>query len=120
LDANGRFLGLRIELLANMGAYIHQYGPYIPTGGASMATGVYDIQAIDVTVKGVYTNTAPVDAYRGAGRPEAALLIERLVEACARELSIPREEIRRRNFIKPEQFPYRTPTGRVYDRCEID
>ncbi|WEX07713.1 xanthine dehydrogenase family protein molybdopterin-binding subunit [Chelativorans sp. AA-79] len=120
LDEGGRFLGLRIELLANMGAYIHQFGPYIPTGGASMATGVYDIQAIDVTVKGVYTNTAPVDAYRGAGRPEAAFLIEKLVEECARRMNMPREEIRRLNFIKPEQFPYRTPTGRLYDRCELD
>lgn len=85
-----------------------------------MATGVYDIQALDMTVRGVYTNTCPVDAYRGAGRPEAAFLIEKLVEECARQLNLPREEIRRRNFIKLEQFPYRTPTGRVYDRCEFD
>jgi len=120
LDKTGRFLGMRVDLLANMGAYIHQFGPYIPTGGVSMTTGVYDIQAIDVTVKGVYTNTAPVDAYRGAGRPEAAFLIEKLVEECARQMNMPREEIRRRNFIKPEQFPYVTPTGRRYDRCEFD
>jgi aerobic carbon-monoxide dehydrogenase large subunit len=120
LDKHGRFLGLRIEILANMGAYLHQYGPFIPTGGASMATGVYDIQPIDVTVKGVYTNTAPVDAYRGAGRPEAAFLIEKLVEECARQMGMPREEIRRLNFIKPQQFPYRTATGRLYDRCELD
>ncbi|MFC6487999.1 xanthine dehydrogenase family protein molybdopterin-binding subunit [Nitratireductor sp. GCM10026969] len=120
LDADGRFLGLRIEMLANMGAYIHQFGPYIPTGGVSMSTGVYDIQALDVTVKGVYTNTCPVDAYRGAGRPEAAFLIEKLVDECARQLGLPREEIRRRNFIRPEQFPYRTQAGRLYDRCELD
>lgn len=120
LDSSGRFLGLRIELLANLGAYVHQFGASIPTGGASMATGVYDIQALDMTVRGVYTNTCPVDAYRGAGRPEAAFLIEKLVEECARQLNLPREEIRRRNFIKLEQFPYRTPTGRVYDRCEFD
>jgi len=120
LDKTGRFLGMRVELLANMGAYIHQFGPYIPVGGASMTTGVYDIQAIDVNVRGVYTNTTPVDAYRGAGRPEAAFLIEKLVEECARQLNLPREEIRRRNFIKPEQFPYRTPTGRRYDLCELD
>src|SRR5690606_2230607 len=119
LDASGRFLGMRVEILSNLGAYVHQFGPYIPTGGASMTTGVYDIQAIDVTVKGVYTNTCPVDAYRGAGRPEAAFLIEKLVEECARQLKMPREEIRRRNFIKPEQFPYRTPTGRLYDLCEF-
>lgn len=120
LNSSGRFLGLRIELLANLGAYVHQFGASIPTGGASMATGVYDIQALDMTVRGVYTNTCPVDAYRGAGRPEAAFLIEKLVEECARQLNLPREEIRRRNFIKLEQFPYRTPTGRVYDRCEFD
>ncbi len=120
LDKDGRFLALRTEILSNMGAYIHQFGPYIPVGGASMATGVYDIQAIDVTVKGVYTNTCPVDAYRGAGRPEAAFLIEKLVEECARQAGLPREEIRRRNFIKREQFPYRTQTGRLYDLCELD
>ncbi|WP_159593090.1 xanthine dehydrogenase family protein molybdopterin-binding subunit [Chelativorans xinjiangense] len=120
LDGNGRFLGLRIEVLANMGAYIHQFGPYIPTGGVTMATGVYDIEPLSATVKGVYTNTCPIDAYRGAGRPEAALLIEKLVDECARQLDIPREEIRRLNFIKPEQFPYVTPGGRTYDRCELD
>ncbi|WP_274424835.1 xanthine dehydrogenase family protein molybdopterin-binding subunit [Chelativorans sp. YIM 93263] len=120
LDEDGRFLGMRVEMLANMGAYIHQFGPSIPTGGVTMTTGVYDIQAMDVTVKGVYTNTCPVDAYRGAGRPEAAFLIEKLVEECARQLGIPREEIRRRNFIEPEQFPYSTPGGRTYDRCELD
>src|SRR5690606_1721504 len=120
LDDSGRFLGLRVELLSNLGAYVHQYGPFIATGGVTMTTGVYDLQAIDVTVKGVYTNTCPVDAYRGAGRPEAAFLIEKLVEECARRLDMPREEIRRRNFIKPEQFPYETPGGRRYDICEFD
>ena len=120
LDRSGRFLGLRVELLSNLGAYVHQYGPFIATGGVTMTTGVYDLQAIDVTVRGVYTNTCPVDAYRGAGRPEAAFLIEKLVEECARRLDIPREDIRRRNFIKPEQFPYETPGGRRYDRCELD
>jgi carbon-monoxide dehydrogenase large subunit len=120
LDKNGRFLAMRVDLVANMGAYIHQFGPEIPLGGITMTTGVYDIPTIDVTVTGVYTNTCPTDAYRGAGRPEAAFLIEKLVDACAREMDIPREEIRRRNFIKPEQFPYRTPTGRLYDRSELD
>ncbi|TJW21347.1 MAG: hypothetical protein E5X59_42010, partial [Mesorhizobium sp.] len=73
------------------------------------------IQALDVSVTGLYTNTCPVDAYRGAGRPEAAFLLEKLVDACAHDLGVPVEEIRRRNFIKPEQFPYRTQTGRLYD-----
>ena len=120
MDENGRFLALRVEVTANMGAYVSQYGPAVPTIGVSMSTGVYDVPALDVTVTGVYTNTAPVDAYRGAGRPEAALLIEKLVDACARDLGIGPDEIRRRNFIRPEQFPYRTPSGRLYDVGEFE
>ncbi|MCO5063089.1 MAG: xanthine dehydrogenase family protein molybdopterin-binding subunit [Rhizobiaceae bacterium] len=120
MDETGRFLGLDIDLIANMGAYIHQYGPYIPTIGVSMTTGVYDIQAIDVDITAVYTNTCPVDAYRGAGRPEAAFLLEKLVDACARDMGLPADEIRRRNFIRPEQFPYRTATGRLYDVGEFE
>jgi carbon-monoxide dehydrogenase large subunit len=120
LDENGRFLALRIHVLANLGAYVHQYGPAVPTIGVSMSTGVYDIQTLFVKVDGVYTNTVPVDAYRGAGRPEAAFLIEKLVDECARELGLGREEIRRRNFIRPEQFPYRTATDRLYDVGEFD
>jgi len=120
MDAEGRFLALKVDLVANMGAYCSQYGPFIPIIGVSMSTGVYDIPLIDVDVSGVYTNTCPIDAYRGAGRPEAAFLLEKLVDACARELKLPREEIRRRNFIRPEQFPYRTATGRLYDVGEFD
>ncbi len=115
MDAEGRFLALRLRTIANMGAYIHQFGPYIPHGGATMSTGVYDIPLMDVHVTGVYTNTTPTDAYRGAGRPEAAFMIEKLVDACARDLGIEPHEIRRRNFIRPQQFPYRTPGGRLYD-----
>jgi carbon-monoxide dehydrogenase large subunit len=120
LDKDGRFLALRVDLTANMGAYLSQYGPFIPILGVTMSTGVYDIPAIDVTVTGVYTNTVPVDAYRGAGRPEAALLVEKLVDACARDLGLAPEEIRRKNFIKPEQFPYRTATGRLYDTGDFN
>lgn len=120
MDKNGRFLGLRVDLLANMGAYISQYGPFIPFIGVTMSTGVYDIQALDVSVTGLYTNTCPVDAYRGAGRPEAAFLLEKLVDACARDMDLPADEIRRRNFIRPEQFPYRTQTGRLYDNGEFE
>ncbi|MBN9233118.1 MULTISPECIES: xanthine dehydrogenase family protein molybdopterin-binding subunit [Phyllobacteriaceae] len=120
MDGEGRFLGLRIGLTANLGAYVSQYGPYIPVVGVSMSTGVYDIQALDVSVTAVYTNTTPVDAYRGAGRPEAALLIEKLVDACAHDLGLPVEEIRRRNFIRPQQMPYRTQTGRLYDTGEFE
>ncbi|MBL8584299.1 MAG: xanthine dehydrogenase family protein molybdopterin-binding subunit, partial [Rhizobiaceae bacterium] len=120
LDGDGRFLGLRIDLTANLGAYVSQYGAAVPWIGATMSTGVYDIPAVDVAITGVYTNTVPVDAYRGAGRPEAAFLLEKLVDACARELGIPREEIRRRNFIRPESFPYTTPLGRKYDVGQFD
>jgi carbon-monoxide dehydrogenase large subunit len=120
MDKDGRYLALKVDMTANMGAYCSQYGPFIPHMGATMTTGVYDIPAIDVTISGVYTNTCPVDAYRGAGRPEAAFLVEKMTDACARELGLAREEIRRRNFIRPEQFPYHTPTGRMYDVGEFD
>ena len=120
MDADGRFLALRVDLKANMGAYISQYAPIIPYIGVSMSTGVYDIGALDVSVTGLYTNTCPVDAYRGAGRPEAALLLEKLVDACARDTGLSPHEIRRRNFIRPAQFPYRTPTGRLYDTGEFE
>ncbi|MBX3581324.1 MAG: xanthine dehydrogenase family protein molybdopterin-binding subunit [Rhizobiaceae bacterium] len=120
MDANGRFLALRVRFLANMGAYISQFGADIPYIGATMSTGVYDIPALDVEIEGVYTNTCPVDAYRGAGRPEAAFLLEKMVDACARDMGLGYDEIRRRNFIRPDQFPYRTPTNRLYDVGEFD
>lgn len=120
MNAEGRFLGLRIVNTANMGAYHSQYGPYIPYMGCTMSTGVYDIPALDVTIIGVLTNTCPVDAYRGAGRPEAAFLVEKLVDQCARDMKLSRDEIRVRNFIRPEQFPYTTPTGRKYDVGEFE
>jgi carbon-monoxide dehydrogenase large subunit len=85
-----------------------------------MATGVYDIPVLDMLITGVYTHTAPVDAYRGAGRPEAAFLIERIVDECARDMNVSPAEIRRRNFIRPDQFPYRTQGDRIYDVGEFD
>lgn len=120
LNEEGRILGLKIDVMANMGAYLSQFGPFIPVFGASMATGVYDIQNLDFRLRGIYTHTTPVDAYRGAGRPEAAFLIERLIDAAAREIDMPVAELRRRNFIRPEQFPYQTPGGRLYDVGEFD
>ena len=120
MDADGGFLALRIEVKANMGAYLSGFGPGVPTLGALMATGVYDIRDHVMTITGVYSNTTPVDAYRGAGRPEAALLIERLVDACAREHGFDPVELRRRNFIKPDQFPYKTASGRLYDVGEYE
>ncbi len=80
-----------------------------------MATGPYHIDALHARVRGIYTHTVPVDAYRGAGRPEAAYVLERLVDACARKLGIAPEELRARNFVKPEQMPYHTHTDRDYD-----
>jgi len=120
MDEYGRFLALKVDLIANMGAYISQYGAEIPHTGTTMSTGVYDIPSLDVEVAGVYTNTCPIDAYRGAGRPEAAFLVEKLVEACARDIGLGSDEIRRRNFIRPEQFPYRTQAKRLYDVGEFD
>jgi len=119
LDEEGKFLAIDVDLIAAMGAYLHTFGPFIPILGISMTTGVYDIPAMAVRVRGVYTHTVPIDAYRGAGRPEAAYLIERLVDECARKTRLSRDEIRRRNFIQPEQMPYTTPTGRMYDTGEF-
>ncbi len=120
MDADGRFLALRIDIKANIGAYVSQFGPFIPWMGATMSTGVYNIPKLFVGIDGVYSHTCPVDAYRGAGRPEAAYLIERLVEQCGRSAGLSSAEIRRRNFIAPDDFPFMTPTGRNYDVGEFD
>ena len=118
LDDAGKVLGLRVTVKATFGAYTSQVGPIIPWFGACMTTGVYDIPAIYVDVYNIITNTVPVDAYRGAGRPEAAYLIERLMDKAARVCGLTPDEIRRRNFIAPDRFPYRTATGQSYDSGE--
>ena len=120
LDKDGRFLAMKVDILGNMGAYLSQYAPYIPWLGATMATGTYDIAVVHARVRGIYTHTVPVDAYRGAGRPEAAYVLERLVDTCARQLGMTREDIRARNFVKPGQMPYKTVTGRTYDVGEFE
>ncbi len=120
LDKRGRFLAMRVHIRGNLGAYPSQYGPYIPWLGATMATGPYDIRNMFVRCQGVYTHTVPVDAYRGAGRPEAAYLLERLVDSCAREMGLKPEVIRARNFVKPSAMPYRTQTKRTYDVGEFE
>jgi len=120
LDDDGRMLAMRISIIGNVGAYCSQAGPIIPWFGACMSTGCYDIADAYVDVHMVLTNTVPVDAYRGAGRPEAAYLVERLVDKAAKHLQLAPDEIRRRNFIRPEQFPYKTPTGREYDSGEYE
>ena len=101
--------------MGDMGAYLSTFGPYIPHGGAGMLPGLYDIQAFHCRVRTVFTNTVPVDAYRGAGRPEAAYVVERLVDAAARKLGMTPDAIRRKNFITPRAMPYKTATGKVYD-----
>jgi len=115
LDPDGRFLALRVDIIANLGAYISQFGQDVPWFGASMSTGPYRIDTLHARVRGVYTHTLPVDAYRGAGRPEAAYVLERLVDRCARELKLSRETIRLRNFVPPDAMPYQTQTNRTYD-----
>ncbi len=116
LDKDGKFLALRTRNVANMGAYLSTFAPYIPTGaGTGVLASVYGFQAVYANVIGVFTNTVPVDAYRGAGRPESNYLVERLIDAAARETGIDRVEIRRRNMVLPEAMPHRTPVGKLYD-----
>ena len=115
LAPDGRFLGLRVDVVANLGAYLSQFTQFVPWLGLTMANGPYEIDALHARVRGVYTHTVPVDAYRGAGRPEAAYVLERLVDRCARELGLSQEAIRLRNFVPPEAMPYKTQTMRTYD-----
>jgi carbon-monoxide dehydrogenase large subunit len=116
LDEEHRFLGLRVETIANMGGYLSTHGPLIPTRpSAPVMGGCYRIGALDFQVRGVVTNTVPTDAYRGAGRPEAAYIIERLVDRAARELDLDPAELRRLNFVRPADLPYRTAAGQTLD-----
>jgi aerobic carbon-monoxide dehydrogenase large subunit len=119
LGENGRFLALDIDTVCDMGAYLSAFAPYIPYVGAVMLPGVYDFPACFIRIRAAFTNTLPVDAYRGAGRPEAAYVIERLVDTAARELDIAPDTLRKRNFIKPNAMPYTTPTGKTYDSGEF-
>jgi carbon-monoxide dehydrogenase large subunit len=119
LDAEGKFLAMDVDMLADMGAYLSMFGPYIPFGGAGMLPGLYDIPALHCRVRAMFTNSVPVDAYRGAGRPEAAYVIERLVDACARKLDMMPDAVRKKNFIPPKAMPYTTATGKVYDSGEF-
>jgi aerobic carbon-monoxide dehydrogenase large subunit len=116
VSADGTITALRARVLADLGAYPVAAG--IPNLTGQMAVGVYAIPAVDFEVTCVFTNTTPVAAYRGAGRPEAAYYLERLMDAVARELNIDPTEVRRRNFIPPEAFPYKTPVGTLYDTGE--
>ena len=120
LDGKGRFLGLRVSILANIGAYLSPFGSFVPTRSTDLVSGLYAIGAIHVNVKGVCTNTVPVCAYRGAGRPEAAYLLERLVDAAARELGMTPDAIRRVNFVPPSAMPYTSATKLVLDSGEFE
>ena len=114
LDAQGNFLALRVKTIANMGAYLSTFASSIPTIlYATLLAGQYKTPAIYAEVKAVFTNTAPVDAYRGAGRPEATYVVERIVETAARDMGMDPTVLRRQNFIT--QFPYATPVGLTYD-----
>ncbi len=114
MDKDGKFLALRVHTTANLGAYLSTFASAVPTIlYATLLAGQYATPKIHCTVKAVFTNTSPVDAYRGAGRPEASYLIERIVETAAKEMKLDPAEIRRRNFVR--DFPYATPVGLTYD-----
>ncbi|MBU2982848.1 xanthine dehydrogenase family protein molybdopterin-binding subunit [Lentibacter algarum] len=120
-EKDGSFIAFRTETLANVGAYLSNFSTATPTflHGTLMA-GNYTVPNVYVNVKAVFTNTAPVDAYRGAGRPEATFSLERVIDKCARELGIDPVEIRRKNFIKKDQYPFATAAGLEYDSGDYD
>ncbi|MDH3318770.1 MAG: xanthine dehydrogenase family protein molybdopterin-binding subunit [Betaproteobacteria bacterium] len=116
IDAENRFTALRIRTLANIGAYISSFGAAVPAmSGVRAPTGVYAIPVLDHEVKMMFTNTTPVDAYRGAGRPEMGYLLERLVARAARELGVDPIELRLKNLIPAARMPYANPAGYTYD-----
>ena len=114
-DADGKVTAVRVHLLADMGAYLQLITPGIPLLGAFLYHGLYDVPAYSFTCTGVFTNKTPTDAYRGAGRPEATYAIERAMDALARKVGIGPDEIRRRNFIPTDAFPYSSVGGLVFD-----
>ncbi|MFL5796599.1 MAG: xanthine dehydrogenase family protein molybdopterin-binding subunit [Actinomycetota bacterium] len=115
VDADGRFLAVRARLVADVGAYLYPTTPAVPVTTAMLVTGAYEIPVVDVETVGVATNKVPTGPYRGAGRPEAAYVAERMTDLAAAELGIDPAEIRRRNFVPPERFPYESPLGFTYD-----
>ena len=121
LDPEGKFLGLRVDTMANMGAYLSTFATSVPTYlHGTLLAGQYSTPAIHCRIQAVFTNTVPVDAYRGAGRPEATYVVERLVETAAAETGIDRAELRRRNLVQREQFPYQTPVALQYDTGDFE
>ncbi|WP_155297895.1 xanthine dehydrogenase family protein molybdopterin-binding subunit [Deinococcus kurensis] len=121
VSEDGKILGFRVNTHANLGAYQTLFAPAVPTYlYGTLLNGVYKMPAIHAKVTGVMTNTVPVDAYRGAGRPEATYLIERIVDMAAHELNLDPAEFRRQNFIQPDEFPYQTPVALVYDSGDYE
>ena len=118
--SDGRLLGLRTNLIADVGAYDLLMTAMVPTLSTNMLSGVYNIPAIRAVLTEAFTNKTPTDAYRGAGRPEGIFLVERMMDALARKLEIDPAELRRRNFIRPEQFPFETQAGHVYDSGDYE
>jgi carbon-monoxide dehydrogenase large subunit len=120
-DADGKAIGLRCDTLANMGGYLSTFAPCIPTWlHGTLLAGQYTTPAVYTNVRAVFTNTVPVDAYRGAGRPEATYILERIMSKAAQEMGVDQAELRRKNFIQPSQFPYQTPVAVVYDTGDYE
>ncbi|WP_242888984.1 xanthine dehydrogenase family protein molybdopterin-binding subunit [Actinomadura litoris] len=119
-ERDGRIRGLKVDLLADMGAYLMLVTPGIPLLGAFMFNGIYKMDAYSFTCSGVFTTKTPTDAYRGAGRPEATYAIERLMDELAAELDLDPIEVRRRNWIRHEEFPYETVAGLTYDSGDYE
>ena len=120
VSAEGRILGLRATLYADLGAYLYATTAVAPHTAAMLITGAYDVAAASVEVVGAATTKVPTGPYRGAGRPEAAFLVERMVDLAARELGLEPVEVRRRNFVRPDAFPYETPMGWTYDSGDFE
>ncbi|NDI05617.1 MAG: xanthine dehydrogenase family protein molybdopterin-binding subunit, partial [Rhodobacteraceae bacterium] len=120
-EKDGTFIAFRTETYANVGAYLSNFSTATPTFlHGTLMSGNYSVPNVYVNVKAIFTNTAPVDAYRGAGRPEASYSLERVIDKCARELGIDPLELRKKNFVKPDQFPYTTAVGLEYDTGNYD
>ena len=120
LDRDGRFLGLRVDVIGNMGAYLSNFGPHPPFGNIGGVAGVYTTPAIHARVTSVFTNTGQTGPVRGAGRPEATSLIEQIIDKAAREMDLDRVELRRRNIIPPSAMPFQTPLTYNYDCGEFE
>lgn len=121
LDADGKILAVQVDTIANLGGYQSQFGPFIPSlAPRGMQVGVYKVPVLFNRVRAVYTNTVPVDAYRGAGRPEASYVIERLMDKAARELNLGQDEIRKRNFIPASEMPYSGGASLPFDSGDFE